>query len=383
MHLSKKQQIIGISCLILSLTFTALSAGINVITYPAILIANSVPVLLIGFAFSFELIAGIATSFFLSRMISKIGLKNSIIIFTLIYIAIILGIYFYINYAFWLFLSALNGICWISFFAIRQAWINNLISSKQRSVMIGLSGAVVSTGFLVAPMIVDHFGARNYQLFLISAIFVAISSLMLIPTRKTSPSKIIAARIAFKSFFKSIPQAFLGNFVAELQIFSVLVFSIILGQKIGYSTEKSGFLISAFAASGICDLCSGILIKKLDNPKQMINIGILLCLLSAISAMIWHQNYLLLLAIYFIYGVSIGLTFVAASTVTNNYYQKEQLIAANTTFQAIGTIGALIGSLLIGFFMQIFDFYGFFIAIILVNFTVLIYNRFYVKEITN
>jgi MFS family permease len=382
MNLTNRQKITAISFVILSLTLTALSAGINTITYPTILINNHVQPYLIGIAASIELIAGIAVSFFLSRMVKKTGIYQALGIFTTIYIAVILTIYFYVNYALWVLLSTLNGICWISFLAIRQGLVNNLVNNKQRSIVTGIAGAVISSGFVFAPLIAAHFGADNYQLFIISATLVVASFLILIPAKKTMPNHISANRIAFGSFFKDNPEAFIGNFLVDLQVVAILVFSVIVGHKIGFSTEKSGIFITAFAISGTFDIFSGFVVKKSINPKKMINIGILLCLLSSIFTMLVHNDYAIMLVGYFFLGASIGLTFVSSSTVINNHYKQEELIAANATFQAIGMVGALIGSILIGIFMQFLDFYGFFIAIILVNFIALIYNQFYAKKTT-
>lgn len=379
MNLTKQQKTIAISLLIISLTLTALSAGINVITYPAILIKNHVQPFLIGLAASTELAAGIAISFFLSRMVNRSGIYQSLLIFTIIYATVIISIYFYINYALWVFLSVLNGSCWVSFLAVRQGWINNLVNNKQRSIVTGIAGAVISSGFVISPLIAAHFGANNYWLFIISAALVVISYLILIPAKKTVPKQISAKRIAFGTFFKDNPQAFLGNFLVDLQVLGILVFSVIIGSKIGYSTEKSGIFITAFAISGTFDIFSGFVVKKSIDPKKMINLGILLCLLSSTMIMLLHDDYGTMLVGYFLLGASIGLTFVSSSTVINNHYKQEELIAANATFQAIGMIGALIGTLIIGIFIQIFGFYGFFMSFILVNLLALIYNQFYAK----
>ncbi|HLD77278.1 MAG TPA: hypothetical protein VI861_04015, partial [Rickettsiales bacterium] len=48
-------------------------------------------------------------------------------------------------------------------------------------------------------------------------------------------------------------------------------------------------------------------------------------------------------------------------------FEKSRLVAANATFQAIGSSGAVLGCLLGGIFIQFFDFYGFFIIIISIN----------------
>ncbi len=97
----------------------------------------------------------------------------------------------------------------------------------------------------------------------------------------------------------------------------------------------------------------------------MINIGFLGCIYIFLVITLYHQSYLLLLILYFIFGLSIACIYVSVFKIANEDYPKEQLVAANSTFQIIGSIGSLSGSLFGGLFLDIFDANGFLIAMIL------------------
>jgi len=130
--------------------------------------------------------------------------------------------------------------------------------------------------------------------------------------------------------------------------------------------------------SGIFDLYAGFLVRKY-NRYNMVKAGFVGCLTMIILATINYNSYNVLLVLYFLFGTSTASIFVATLTITNETFAKEKLVAANATFQSIGAFGSLFGAVLGGLFIQFFDFYGFFIAIILANITYLIFTFFYEK----
>ena len=111
----------------------------------------------------------------------------------------------------------------------------------------------------------------------------------------------------------------------------------------------------------------------------MMKAGFIGCLATMIIAIFAYHSYAILLILYFVFGASTASIFIATLTVTNESFTPEKLVAANATLQATGAIGSLLGGLLGGFFIQVFDFYGFFIAIILANVLYLSFTYFYEK----
>jgi MFS family permease len=336
----------------------------NAVTFPTILSLNHIKPSEMGIAFALEISGGLLMSFFLSKLVKKLGLMNVLAIAASGYAAATSLIYFYQNFVVWLAFALFIGSCWFAYNITRQAWLNILLESHRRSVASGMFSMILAGGLATGPIIVGFSGAANYSSFLISSGIAITSFLFLALMRGSSRAKISPKRIPLKEFFNKNPRCFLARFFLDFQSYLMLVFTVIFGQKIGLSYEKSGLLITAFMASGFFDLWVGFIIKKV-NPYKLINIGFLGSIYCFLIMTLYHESYMLLVILYFIYGIFIAFIFVSVLHITNHDYKKNELVAANSTFQIIGSSGSLCGSLVGGFFINSFGAYGFPVTMIL------------------
>ncbi|MBP7710819.1 MAG: MFS transporter [Rickettsiales bacterium] len=362
--------------LLLSVGLLAISFGIDVVAFPATLAAHNITPIQVGIASVFELSAGIIISFFLSRIVAKMGMMKSLFFFATFYAAAVAAIFYFVSFYLWLFLIFTIGTCWFAFFTIRQSWLNMIVENKNRSVVLALFSTVLCGGITVGPILVKIFGIETHRIFAISASFIFLAFLALLPLYKVQPDQIESERISLKKFFKENPRCFLTRIFFEIQCDCILVFGVIFGVKIGFKSEDAGLLTSAFMLSGLFDILLGFLIKK-NNPYKLINLGFFSALLCGIGIILFQQSYLLLVIIYFFLGSSLALTYIASSTIINSQYGSKQLLAANSTFQSIGVIGMLLGSIIGGIFMEVFSLYGFALTIIFSNLAYLIFIFFY------
>ncbi len=369
------QNLVALIYLLLSILIASIAVGINIIAFPAVLISHDVAALQIGFSSTNEIIFGVAMSFFLSQIVSRLTAMRTAFIIAIFYALIVATIFFYQNFYLWLLLSGLGGACWFSLFVIRQAWINHLIIDRNRSVILALTTTIFCFGFVIGSFLVKHFGALNHLSFLISAGLILISVLMLFLIRKTQPTKIDSQKISFREFIAKEPKTSVARFLLDLQAGCLVCLGVVFGVKIGLSVENAGFLIGAFMASGLFDLYAGFLVRDLNRSK-LIMTGFLGCLSTMIFGLIFYKSYIALLACFFFFGASCALIMVATLTIINESFAKEKLVAANATFQAIGSCGSVLGCFAGGIFIDLFDFYGFFAIIIMANLLYFIYILF-------
>ena len=371
----------------LSIFLFATAIGIDVVTFPTLLSAHGIEATKIGIASTFEVMASIIMSFLLAKIVARFGLFKSLFTNSIIYAAAIALIFFYRNFYLWLAIIFSMGACWFACTIMRQAWLNIVATDKKRGIINGIYSMIISAGLALGPVFVKFLGAENYISFLVSSLLVLASIVVLIPLKNSTLTKIDSKKIPLKTFFKNNPRCFLGRFFLDLQCYCLMVFTVIFGKKIGLTPEQAGLLFTAYMASGFFDVFVGFLLKK-NSAYKIINIGFLGCLIcfttvSVISlkslsllAIQHHENlYKLLLLIYFLFGMSVACIYVAVMTLTNSDYQKENLIAANSTLQVIGSSGSLFGGLIGGISIQIFGASGFPIAII---FSCICYLTFFV-----
>jgi len=364
--------------LFLSVLLFAIAMGINLVTFPTILNKHGVNTKNIGLAFTLDAFGGILMSFFLSKIVARLTMMRALRLACFTYAAIILIIYFYQNFYLWGALAFLMGSMWFIYVITRQSWLNMLLRNDQRGIALGIFSMLISAGIALGPVIVKFSGADHYLSFAISATLAALSFLCLKSLNNAPQPKLESERIALKEFFKKNPRVFLGRFFLDFQSFSLLTFSVIFGVKTGFSYEASGLLITAYMASGFFDAGVGFLFKKW-NPYQLINFGFLGCLCCFLSVIFFH-SYLFLISIYFIFGIFIACIFISVFKVCNDDYSQEKLVAANATFQLIGSIGAMCGSLVGGLLFNLFGSVGFPITIVLCCISYLTFLVIYEKK---
>ena len=369
---AKDRRIIGLFYIVLSLFITAIAAGINVVVFPAILMENNISSSLIGFAAATEIISGFFAAILLSRALFKYGVVRSTLFLTALYSLILYCIFYYHNYLVWLLFEVLIGICWVSLYIVRQSWINNLISDKNRSIVIALSSSVFCVGFIIGSSIISFFGSLNQVCMIISSGLLLFSGLLILMVKDTAPKDEESSHMEFKELFKELPNETLARFLLDFMAGCVIFLGVVFGVRIGLTTEESGLLIAAFMTSGIFDLYAGFLAKYCNRAKLLF-IGFLGSLISISLIFVFHESFSMVLTFFFLFGIFCALIIVVTLTNLNDKFIGSKLVAANSTFQAIGSMGSIIGCLAGGILMQIFDFYGFFIAIYLAIFTYIVY----------
>lgn len=359
----RDRNIVSILYLFLSFLIAAISGGINVVVFPAILMNNDIEPALIGLASANELIFGFIAAIFLAKFVLRFGLLFSCFITTIFYSSIIFLIFYYQNYILWLVFEAIIGVCWISLYVIRQAWVNNIIMNKNRSIILALISSLFCFGFLFGSFLVKFLGALNHYSLITSSVLILISGFLLLLIKDSAPKKLDSEHIKFFEFFKRLPDESMARFLLDFQGGCLVCLGVLFGVKAGFTAENSGLLVAAYMASGIFDLYAGVLVKHFDSRK-MIFYGFLGCLITISMAMIFYINYPLLLAAFFFFGISCALIFISSITNINNHFAKEKLIAANATFQAFGSLGAVMGCFVGGIMIQIFGHFGFFLTIL-------------------
>ncbi len=364
--------------LFLSILLFAMAMGINLVTFPTILNKNNVSPSLIGLAFTLDTFGGILMSFFLSRIVSHLTMMKTMRLAVFIYAAIILIIYFYQNYYLWALLAFVMGSLWFAYVITRQSWLNMLVENNQRGIALGVFSTLLSAGIALGPVIVKFSGAENYLSFLLSALLAICSFYCLQPLKHKPQSQLQKQYLSLKEFFKNNPPIALARFFLDFQTYFLLTFSVLFGVKIGLSYEAAGLLITAYMASGFIDLFVGFALKKWQ-PLKLISFGFIgsLC---CFATMIFIHNYQFLLTAYFVFGLFIACIFVSSFKASNDNYEKEKLVAVNSTFQLVGSLGALFGSLIGGVLFNVFGAVGFPITIVLCCATYLTFLFFYQKN---
>lgn len=368
-----------INLIFLSIFLFAASLGINLVTFPTLLNSYQIQPSYIALSFTLECLGGILMSFVLSKLVSHLRIIPALKIASFTYAGIILSIYFYQCFYLWAMLAFSMGTMWFMYVVTRQSWLNMMLKDHQRGVALGIFSMLIAAGIGLGPIITRFSGAESYFSFIISATLTMSSLLCLLPLKRLPEPKIESQRISLIEFFKNNPRSFLARLCLDFQTFLLLTLTVIFGKRIGLSYEAAGLLITAFMLSSFTDILVGLSLKRF-NAYSLIKFGFCGALCCFFS-LIFIRNYSLLLSAYFIFGIFTACIFVSVFKVVNDDYKAEKLVAANATFQLIGSIGSVLGSLTGGILFGIFGEIAFPLTIMLSSAVYLTFLLFYDKKI--
>lgn len=368
-----------INLLFLSVLLFAITMGINFVIFPATLTLKGFLAHNIGIFFAFDTLGCIVMSLILSKIVAQLHVLQTIKISAIAYCLIVAAIYFCQSFYLWLAFSFTLGAFWFMYVITRQAWFNILLNSKKRGIASAIFTMAIAFGIFLGPVIVKFSGATNYASFLISSLLVAASLLCLYPLRNAPKPEITPEKIKLTTFFKDNPKIFLARFFIDFQTFVILTLTVSFGIHNGLSAETAGLLISAFMISCVLDIFIGVAITKL-NPQKIINFGFIVSLACFISIALFKQYYLALLVSYFILGIAGGCIFITTLNVNNENYSKDKLVAANATFQLIGSLGSISGALISACLINFIGILGFLITITASPIIYLSFILFYDKK---
>ncbi|MCE3255805.1 MAG: hypothetical protein K0R25_1299 [Rickettsiaceae bacterium] len=346
------------------------SIGINSVSFPLILYESQVPPVFIGIIQGAEILAGVAIAKYLYNLSRKIGTLKIMLIFAIAQATVISILPLYYNFWLWVSLVLVSGISWFGIITLRQSWLNIIVSNGRRSMVLAINSAVLCAGFALGPVLVKIIGAGQYPVFLTSSFLIITSCILLLLAKHDQPV-LEPRKENYLQIIKDNKSGFLARFLLDFQVMAVVLFTVIYGIKNNLSAESAGILVSAFMLIGLFDFLIGPLIKNHDLQK-VITIGFLGSLFSILFLPFVIQNYYQAVLVFLVYGWFTSLIFIAVSTKINSNQDKQNLIPINSVFQAVGSLGALCGILLVGVFMQIFDKNGFVILIALANLLYLI-----------
>lgn len=362
--------------ILLNVFLFSFSAGINAVSFPFVLYQYQVPTALIGVIEGVEILAGVLIAKFLCKISHKFGVLRTILIFAAIEAVIILILPLYYNFWWWIFLVFISGLSWFSVIALRQSWLNIATTNNHRSMVLALNSTMICAGFALGPVVVKMFGAGNYLSFIISAILVVVSCFALFAIVNYQP-KLDEEKVDHWQIIKTHKISFIAKFLLDLQMAVVILFTVIYGIKSGVSAENSGILVSVFMLIGLADFLIGWMIKNKELQKY-INFGFFGLLISIMFLPFVIKNYYLAILIYAVYGWFVSLVFISIVTKVNHNQNKKDLIAINSSLQAVGGFGAVCGTFLVGIFMEIFAANGFVILIVLANVSYFLLTKFLV-----
>ncbi len=351
--------LVRIRPILFSILAVAASHNLFFVLLPVRLREVGVDPSLIGVAMSFFAAGGILAGLFGSRAVLRVGHVRafSSMAATLAIVAIVH------SYATNVWITAglrlVAGFCFVTSFITLESWLNVLSDKSNRGRVFSIYQICFALGFGLAPLFLSVLGDYDPRFFaLISALLcVALitMSMSLLPAPEvTARARPMSLRRLWSYSPSGVIACFCGGLISTASVSLVSLYAYDKGLlgiwlAVVLGSYQLGGLITQFP--------TGVLADRFD--KRSVAVGLMLMGVLSNGLIIFDSLHALptgvLVGLFILSGGSGAALFPLAVTQVFDHIELKEALSATSTLQVVMGVGGVIGPVVAGYFMGVFD----------------------------
>ena len=273
----------------------------------------------------------------------------------------------HVSFLGWFLMRFISGICFVGLYTVAESWVNDLSDNEHRGQALSVYMIVSMAGSAFGQLFLNIANPETATLFMIVSILISISLVPILIVVSKQPDFSVAKFFTIKELYKASPLGVVAAIMTGLAHGTLWGIGSIYGLKNGLSIEQVSIFMFTFVIGGaINQYLVGYLSDKYDR-RTIIVIVAFLASIFAVLAVLIGGSFIALIIITFIFG---GLTvplYALAIAHTNDFLEKDEMVAASAGIQLAAGIGLTIGPIIGGLSIDFIGASGFWIYLFLIH----------------
>jgi len=309
-------------------------------------------------------VAGLAAIFavpFVTMISRRFGVVNTMVLNIVLSATFFMAFFFFDPIPEWFLIRFLFSCNLSMVFVLSEFWINHAASEKNRGLILGIYGTVLSVGFAIGPGIVAYIGINGIAPFIIGTVLIVMAVFPALYAHKEQPVMEKTGKTpSLLPYIFLVPMATAAGFIfgaveqAELSLLPVY------GIRSGFSDAEAALLLTVTGIGNVVfQIPLGIWSDKVKDRRTVLLVCTIIGLLGCVVLPFAIQHLWMLYLTVFLWGGVVGGMYTVGLAHLGSRLKGTDLAQANAAFILCYAFGMTIGPQLVGLFMDIFGPNGF------------------------
>lgn len=284
----------------------------------------------------------------------------------------------------WTFLRIIVGFCMSGIYVVAESWLNNASTNENRGKMLSAYMLAQTIGIIAAQGLLTLGDAGNAALFIGASILVSISFAPILLSVQPAPLVEVAKPGGLKDLFAASPLGTVGIFLLGSIYASQSGMGAVFGSAIGLSANQIAlFVAMLFGGALLMQFPIGWLSDRIDRRKVICAtalLGAVACWLGWMAqsppAWLFFDPLVPIMGAAFFAGGTTTPLYALLLAYTNDNVPAEDMPATSGGLVFTFGLGAIIGPIVIGFSMDGFGPFAFWIVLAF-TFSALVFYALY------
>lgn len=255
------------------------------------------------------------------------------------------------------------GFCFCGVYVTAESWLNNSVTNETRGQALSLYMIVQMVGIVAAQWLLSVADPAGFVLFVIISVLVSISFAPILLSISPTPAFEQTKPMSLKNLIKTSPLGCAGMFLLGGVFAAQFGMSAVFGAQIDLTLAQISTFVSAFYVGALLiQFPVGWLSDRMDR-RQLIAAISLVGVISSVAGFFWGETFYVLLIAAFLVGGMANPLYSLLIAHTNDFLDYEDMAASSGGLLFINGLGAIAGPIIIGWVMDTFGPYAFFLII--------------------
>lgn len=257
------------------------------------------------------------------------------------------------------------GFCFCGVYITSESWLNNSVTNETRGQALSLYMIVQMVGIVASQWLLTVADPAGFVLFVVISVLVSISFAPILLSISPTPAFEHTQPMSLKKLIQTSPLGCAGMFLLGGVFAAQFGMSAVFGAQIGFSLTQISTFVSAFYVGALLlQYPIGWLSDRMDR-RQLIAASALIGAVFSVAGFVAGENFVVLLIAAFMIGGMANPLYSLLIAHTNDFLEYEDMAASSGGLLFINGLGAIAGPIVIGWMMDTFGAYAFFLIIAL------------------
>ena len=361
-ELSPRDRRISLAAAIACITSVGIGLGVSIPLLAILLERQGVSSTLIGLNTAMPALATLIATPFITPLLRRMSTGTFLLICLGVSAACMPLYFIFPDVWIWFPIRFVNGLALTGLFVVSEFWINQLATDKNRGLLMGIYGTILSAGFAVGPLVLLTIGPDGVSPFLVVSVLTLLSCIPILTARSLAPQVTEKPSRGLMAFLAVAPAATLAGLVYGATETNILNMLPIYGMRVGLTEETAILILAVFAVGNmVFNIPIGMASDRFDRRTVLLICAAFGFVGTALLPVV-SQNIMIFLPTLFVFGGVVVGMYTVGLTMLGERFKGADLAAANSAFVLMYAVGALTGPPIAGAAMDIWNPHGLAIA---------------------
>jgi MFS family permease len=289
------------------------------------------------------------------ELVARLGVRAFLGWCLLLDVLLILALPLFDTLYAWFVIRLLMGATATGLFVSSETWINEIAAEERRGRVMGLYNAVLAGTFALGPLLIPFTGIDGWLPFVIAAGFVVLAALPLMASGTAVPGIHGGASFGIVSFLRTAPSITAAVLLVAISYTATAALVPVFGIRNALGDVAAPVMLTVLCLGGVLlPYPIGWVADKVDRKLVLVLCGVASGL-GALALPLSVASDVGLWVTLFLWGGAFSGLYTVAMTIVGQRFRGAELATAMAAFGVLWGVGSMLGPIVMGSAMDVWD----------------------------